>query len=203
MKHLVISAKKMIILAAVFLTGCASMPQMQSAMNEIDYFWGNTNQKVLNTDGVRMYSATKNEVLEAANAAAAKLGFKTSYYTDRINMVAQIPTPFTKEEYASIKKLEEPMMQAIAAKHVGKFTSNFFILSDKDFDIIADFSVSDHTTNPTVIEGKSLVAISFSLKFTGNAYGMIYGHNPPPEALRKGLKKYWDTFENELGKISD
>lgn len=187
----------------MFLTGCTSMAQMQSAMNEIDYFWGDANQKILNTDGARIYSATKSEVLKAANAAAVKLGFKTSYYTDRINMVAQIPTPFTKEEYASIKKVEETMMQAIAAKHVGKFTSNFFTLSDKDFNIIADFLVSDHTANQIVIEGKSLVAISFSLEFTGNAYGMIYGHNPPPEALRKGLKKYWDTFENELGKTSD
>lgn len=198
MKNLKNLAKIFPFLIAIFLTGCASMAQMQSAMNEIDYFWGNTNKKILKIDGVRLYSASQNEVIKVASATGTMLGFETYEFKDRVRMVAEIPTPFTMDEYESIKKVEEPMMQAIAAKHVGKFSSNFFILSDKDFDILVDLYVTDKTTYPIVPDGKVLVSVSLSLRYTGNPSGMIYGHNPPPEALKKWLKKYWDAFEKEL-----
>ena len=48
-------------------------------------------------------------------------------------------------------------------------------------------------------EDKSLVRVSFRIDPKEDIKGFLYGHNPPPESVRKGLEKWWKAFESNLG----
>lgn len=198
MRSITISIRLVLMLIILFLGGCASMEQMQRGINEIDRFWGESNKKIINAYGARLYAANKQDILRSSCAAARNLGFNSTVYANEVKLVAKIPSPFTADEYKKIKEVEEPMMQAIAAKEVGQFTSNFFYLSDKDFNIHGTLQATDHYDNPNVAEGKVLVSINFYLQYIGSTYGIVFGHNPPPEAVRRGLAKYWAALDKEL-----
>lgn len=49
------------------------------------------------------------------------------------------------------------------------------------------------------MNNKTLVQISFRIDPKEELKGFIYGHNPPPESVRKRLDKWWYVFESNLG----
>lgn len=180
----------------LLITGCVSMQQMQNGMNEIDSFWGEVNQGIISSGGFRLYSVEVTECWNAAKKTATQLGFTLT--EESINSIltarALTPTPFTVDEYKAIREIEEPMMQAIAANHVGKFYSNFFYLDDGGkFYVTAKVYIAPETNN------KSSVRVSFRIDPKEDIKGFVYGHNPPPESVRKGLEKWWKAFESNLG----
>lgn len=183
----------LLVSVSVLVTGCASQQQMQSAMNEIDAFWGEANQRIFLQQGIRTCPHPPAQCLRVAKYTASSLGFtvqqeSTSY--QQFTAAARTPKPFTDSEFQAIKKIEEPMMQAIAATHVGSFTSGFFYLESGSNDVILD---ARSFFNPTT--GQPMIQVEFRLKYRGPTTGIIYGKNPPPEAVRLGLKKWWLAFD--------
>ena len=86
-------------------------------------------------------------------------------------------------------------MQAIAANHVGKFYSNFYTLDESGkFYVTGKVNITSEK-----VKNKTLVQISFRVDPRDKIKGFVYGHNPPPESVRKGLEKWWDAFESNLG----
>ncbi len=180
----------------VLSAGCASMQQLQSGMDEIDSFWGETNAKILAERGMRVYSAEQTRCWDAAKKTANQMGFTITEEIANSGLLtakASAPLPFTDAEFKDIKKIEEPMMQAVAANHVGGFTSSFFILEPKHNDVIVKVHVTPEGSNSTRVQ------LTFQLDYKGPNIGVIVGHNPPPEAVRKGLDKWWSAYEKNLG----
>lgn len=182
-------------LLMILLSGCVSMEEFQNGMNEIDSSWGGINARILAAHGRKTYSTSISECIEAARNTATQLGFSI-IKEDSHSVIAQAltPAPFTKDEYKAIKNIEEPIMQAMAAHHVGKFYSRIFYLDEKGFFYI---TATINVTN-TEKDGYSLVQIDFSIEPKKEQKYFIYGKNPPPEAVRKGLEKWWITFDNNL-----
>lgn len=177
------------------ISGCISMQQMQSGIDEIDSFWGEVNQKILSANASRVYSNEIEQCMEAAKKTATQLGFTIIEESEGfLTIRALTPTPFTKDEYRAIKDIEEPMMQAMAANHVGKFYSAFFTLDDKGI-----FYITATVGMKKSFSDKTHVRIEFKLHPKKEPKGYIYGTNPPPESVRKGLDKWWNTFESNLG----
>lgn len=180
----------------VIISGCVSMQQMQNGMDEIDSFWGEVNHKIISSNGSRVYSKELDQCLDAARKTVIQLGFTIKEENNTsITAIALTPAPFTKDEYKAIKAIEEPMMQAIAANHVGKFYSNIYVL-DKGGEFYVTTKVN---ITPEKVKNKTLVQISFRIDPKEEIKGFIYGHNPPPESVRKGLDKLWNAFESNLG----
>jgi len=177
------------------VSGCVSMQQMQNGMNEIDAFWGEANQKIISSKGTRIYPNKAIDCWNAAKESAIQLGFTITEESNNSILTAQAltPTPFTVDEYKSIKTIEEPMMQAIAANHVGKFYSNFYYLDEG-----GEFYVTVKVQISPEADDKSSVRVAFRIDPKEDIKGFIYGHNPPPESVRKGLEKWWYVFENNL-----
>ncbi|PXX14771.1 hypothetical protein C8R27_11355 [Nitrosomonas ureae] len=171
------------------------MQQMQNGMNEIDAFWGEANQKIISSKGTRSYPNRTNDCWNAAKESAIQLGFTITEESKNSLLTAQAltPTPFTVDEYKAIKTIEEPMMQAIAANHVGKFYSNFYYLDEG-----GKFYVTVKVQITPEADDKSSVRVAFQIDPKEDIKGFIYGHNPPPESVRKGLEKWWYVFENNL-----
>lgn len=186
-----------ILLALIF--GCVNMQQMQNGMNEIDSFWGEVNHKILSSKGTRVFSCKTINCWNAAKDSAIQLGFKVIEESNNsiFTALALTPTPFTVDEYKAIRVIEEPMMQAIAANHVGKFYSNFYQLDNGgNFYIVARVQITP------MVNDKSSVQISFRIDPKEKSEGFIYGHNPPPESVRMGLEKWWNAFEKNLAQNS-
>ncbi|WP_107786605.1 hypothetical protein [Nitrosomonas ureae] len=193
MKYISILTFNVILL--VLISGCISMQQMQNGMNEIDAFWGEANQKIISSKGTRSYPNRTIDCWNAAKESAIQLGFTITEESKYSLLTAQAltPTPFTVDEYKAIKTIEEPMMQAIAANHVGKFYSNFYYLDEG-----GKFYVTVKVQITPEADDKSSVRVAFRIDPKEDIKGFIYGHNPPPESVRKGLEKWWYVFENNL-----
>ncbi len=84
-------------------------------------------------------------------------------------------------------------MQAMAANHVGQFTSGFFYLNSGQNEVLVDVTLNSQTQDATNVK------VDFRLRYIGKA-SLIYGDNPPPEAVRLGLKKWWGAFDSALAK---
>ncbi|AKH38457.1 MULTISPECIES: hypothetical protein [Nitrosomonas] len=185
----------LIVTLFILVAGCVSMQQMQSGMDEIDSFWGEVNKNILSSKGSRIYSADKPKCWDAAKKAITQLGFTVTEEDIYSKLIAKAPTPlpFTMDEYKNIRVIEEPMMQAIAANHVGKFYSNFYSLdSEGNFYITAIVSITSKELD------KTLVQLTFHIEPKKEVKGFVYGHNPPPESVKKGLDKWWNAFESHL-----
>jgi hypothetical protein len=185
------------VISLVLIAGCVSMQQMQDGMDEIDSFWSEANQKILSSKGSRIYSVGQVNCWDAAKKAIIQLGFTVTKEDIYSTLIAKAltPTPFTVDEYKAVRVIEEPMMQAIAANHVGKFYSNFYTLDPKgNFYVTATVNITPNEP------GKTLVQLSFRIDPKKEVKGFIYGHNPPPESVRKGLDKWWSVFESHLVK---
>ncbi len=183
------------LLIAVLIPSCVSMQQMQNGMNEIDSFWGEANQKIISSKGIRIYPNKAIDCLNAAKRTAIQLGFTVTEESNNSIITAQAltPTPFTADEYKAIIAVEEPMMQAIAANHVGKFYSNFYSLDEG-----GKFYITVRVHIAAEANDKSSVQVSFRIDPKEEIKNFVYGHNPPPESVRKGIEKWWYAFESNL-----
>lgn len=182
-----------LVVSILVLSGCATKMQFQAALNDIDNNWGQQDQKIIQANGSRIINSPINDAGFRFTDTAQTLGFsivqKQPYGQGQlITIQAKTPTPFTKEEYEQIAKVEEPMMQAMAARHVGGFTSNFFKLSSGKATTIVTANLQ-----PTK-DGKTLVSLNFRIDWPEDmksSSSFVLGTYPPPEAVRRALIKFW------------
>ena len=183
-----------ILLVVFFLPACLSLPKIQRGMDKLNDTWKKTNTDLLKTAGTREYKITKKVGLNAMVMAATELGFivdQMEYETGFITAKAPIPTPLTKEEWANLKKIEEPAMKAIVTNEVGSWTANVFILRDEGFDVILNVHMLERRDDLQI-------NLRFALDYTGPPRPIAGGQQPPPESVRLALAKVWDAFERSL-----
>lgn len=183
------------LMAGAFLSGCANLGQMQSALNDIDGFWGQSKRNILAEKGSKVLPVSISHAKRSVSEAARSMGFVLVRDSDSsLNFRARSPLPFTEDEYTKIRTVEEPIMQAMAANHVGGFTSSFFVLSSGDTDVLVDVRLEPKSQDAT------LVKLDFTLQWVKGRQqsGLLLGEHPPPEALRRGLDKFWDAVQRSL-----
>lgn len=184
------------LIAAGVLSGCASKLQFQAALNEVDSHWEEGNKRLIAQDGYRTCFSDRKKCFDASVSSLKALGFEVigAYeVTGKISGMASAPKPFTNEEWLEIRKVEEPMMQAMAAPHVGTLTSRMLALSSDKSWVFIYVDISSDANNPRV-------KVNFTTKHKNPTPGLVMGNHPPSEAVRQGLKKWWSTFDAELKK---
>ena len=85
-------------------------------------------------------------------------------------------------------------MQAMASNHVGGLTSSFFVLTSNDTNTV--LYVRFETGGPIT----TLVHLDFALEWLEGRQqaGLLLGENPPPEAVRRGVDKVWNSISDKL-----
>lgn len=186
-------ARRMIValVAALLATGCADPGALQRAVDRVDSSWSVANTDLKKTAGVRFYRLPKKRAFQAMLITLNELGYvvqNLSYETGFIVAQAPIPTPLTKDEWAAVKRVEEPRMQLIAAQEVGRSTAGMFKLYDTNFETVV---------NVVMLERARDIRISFGflMRYTGPRTLVAYRQQPPPEAVKYALRKAWDHFE--------
>lgn len=198
------------ILIVIFLflstVGCASMQQLQGAMYDINSFWGTTNTKYVDKYGSKQYDIPKEDCEEILLDVFADLGMvNTATYSNSVPVrhVFRSPAPgiLTEAEFDEVKRVEEPMMQAIAAKKVGDFTSGMFYLTTDDFEIIIYAEVGNGSENLQLDDNTSKVSLDFKMEYMKPDKYNLYGDQPPPEAVKLSLQKIWEILDGRVKQI--
>ena len=199
--------KKIILLILIFviansLLGCASMNELRRGMNAIDSFWGETNKKYLNKYGERTYTIDIGTSVSAMNAVmtAFNINIVNEYRSSNKEIIIKYKgtssSVLSKDEFQKVKKVEEPMMQSIAATEVGNFTSNFFLLTNgDDFNIVIKVNFKEVNFNTRIY-------FDFEMHPKKEDTYDLYGDNPPPESVKIALDKAWSAFEGQVKKIT-
>ncbi len=195
------------------LIGCASMDQLRRGLNAVDSFWGETNEKYLSKYGERTYSIDINTAVSAMHKAINDISDLSLDDEHRISKTESyiiykgiVSTILSKEEFKKLKKVEEPMMQAIAANEVGDFTSHFLVLTHGDnFNIIVKITFKELDTNFSISKNlRPNTHIKFNFKMYPNKEDKhgLYGENPPPEGVKIALVKVWNSFDDQIKNIT-
>ena len=186
-------ARKLIgaLVAGLLAAACADQGAMQRAVDRVDSSWGIANTDLKKTAGVRIYQLPKKRAFQAMLITLNEIGYvvqNLSYETGFIVARAPIPTPLSRDEWAAVKKVEEPRMQRIAAEVVGPASAGLFKLHDGNFETVV---------NVVMLERARDIRISFGFQmlYTGPPTRLAYRQQPPPEAVKYAMRKTWDHFE--------
>lgn len=175
----------------IILSGCVDLEAAQRALDRIDSTWDVDNKKLLKTAGVRNYDISKKEAFQAMVITLTELGFivkNQDLDSGFVYASAPIPTPLTKDEWAQVKTTEEPRMQEIATQEAGSMVGSMFVLSDTNFDTLVNALLLERTSGVQI-------TMNFQMEYTGPKSLVGYGHQPPPEAVKFGIQKFWDHYE--------
>ena len=179
---------------SVVLGACVSDSQYNRAITDLDAQWKAENVKILEEFGHRTYQTTKHDAFAAALRAGRRLNMLIEEQDRPSGFVfasASAPTPLTKDEWANVQEIETPKMREILGESLG-LLSVFANL---------DYSGKDVLVNVFLTERDEGVEVSVAVKLRNNKAksDLIRRMEPPPTAVRLGLRKFFSAFEEELG----
>ncbi len=179
------------------LAGCVSDSEYNSAIMRLDSEWKAANDLTLRTMGRRIVALSRPQALLAARGATQKLGMlveKENVETGFLLVTAAAPTPLTAAEWAEVQAADTSKMRSVIADEVG-LASWFATLDPSAKDVLA---------NVLVKEKREGVEVSIGLRLRNKRVvkGRIRRSQPPPTALRIGLRKFWSAFDEELRDMS-
>lgn len=181
----------------IFLAGCVSDAEYNSAIMRLDSEWKTANEQTLHTKGRRIVTLSRADALLAARGASRKLGMlveKENVETGFLLVTAAAPTPLSRSEWKEVQSADTAKMKSVIAKDVG-LASWFATLDPSAKDVLANVLVTEKR------EGVE-VSIGIRLRNKRVVTGRIRRSEPPPTALRIGLRKFWSAFDDELGAMS-
>ncbi len=175
------------------LAGCVSDASYNSAIMRLDSEWKAANEQTLRTMGRRTVALSRTQALLVARSATQKLGMlveEENAETGFLLVTAAAPTPLTAAEWAEVQAADTSEMQSVIAREVG-LASWFATLDPSAKDVLANVLVTEKRDGAEV-------SIGLRLRNKRVVAGRVRRSQPPPTALRIGLRKFWAAFENEL-----
>jgi hypothetical protein len=167
----------------ILVSGCTSY--LQNIINKLDEGWAATNSKLAQELGTRYYKMDKAKAQRAMLVALSNLGLlveQESTTTGFINARGNAPLPLTQQEWARVVAIELPNARAITG-------SSLIELNAKNREVVINSFILER--------GNDLqINLRMRLKYTGTPpEGLAIGDQPPPEAMRIGIRKVFDEFE--------
>jgi hypothetical protein len=170
---------------------------LNKAVLELESEWKAENDRFLETEGRRFYKATKQQGFAAAQLAAARIGMvveKQDYSTGFLFVTSPAPVPLTMQEWTVVQETDTKQMRSIVGEQVGIF-SWWVTLDPSGKDVLSNVFVKD-------TEGGIDVSVSLRLRFRSATTDKLRRMQPPPSAVRIGVKKFWTAFDGELSAIT-
>jgi gag-polyprotein putative aspartyl protease len=175
------------------LTGCVTTNDLQVSVNELDAAYRAENDKLFADIGTRVINGvTQKDAYSVAISTAHSLGFAVDEQnpgSGEIAASAPGPTPLTAIEWAHVADVETPRAQSVLVNHIGLL--GYFGSFDADgTDVLAHVSVSE-------VIGGAEIRVTIGVH-RPTSYGVEYGSQAPPSAVKLGIEKFWTTFEQKL-----
>jgi hypothetical protein len=181
----------------LLITACGFFTASHNrAILKLDSAWLQSNIKILESDGRRVFKATKQQAFEAAQLTVRRLGMvveEQNYETGFLLATAPAPIPLTMSEWAEVQAQDTSEFRTIIADELG--TLNLFATLDPSGkDVLGNVFISEK-------EGKVEVSIGLRLRSTKTTTEKVKRLQAPPTAVRMGIRKFWNTFEGELSSV--
>ena len=188
------------IMIVVFLllavTACISDKSYNRALLKLEGAWKEKNDHTLESDGHRLYKATKQQGFMAAQLTASRLGMvveEQSYETGFMLVTATAPVPLTMSEWELVQESDTKEMRSILTDQLGVM-GRWATLDPSNKDVLANVFVTE--------KGEEIeVSVGLRLRAKTRTSSKKIRLQPPPTAVRIGVSKFWTTFEKELGSI--
>lgn len=180
--------------AVLLLAGCVTASQHNMAIANIDAYWKEKNDKVVATEGRRIVQATQREAFIAAQRAAQRLGMiveDQDRATGFLLASSVAPTPLTQDEWKIVQENDTDEMRKVVGETIGA-ASWFVDLDPTGKEVLANVLVNE------AAEGTE-VSLAIRLRSTRATVDRDRRLQPPPTAMRIGLEKFWQVFEEEIG----
>jgi Caspase domain len=183
---------------SLVLVACVSNKQYNRAILQLESAWKEANDRILESEGRRFFKATKRQGFVAMQLAVRRLGMvieQQSYETGFLLVTAPAPVPLTMSDWAVVQKSDTQEMRSIIAEEVG--IASWFVTLDP--------SAKDVLANVFITEKEEGVEISIGMRLRNKKVEADRSRRmqPPPSAVRMGLRKLWSALEQELGSVID
>jgi hypothetical protein len=185
-----------VILLMLVMAACVSSKQYNQAILQLESAWKETNKRTLESEGRKLFKATKQQGFTAAQLSVRRLGMvveQQNYETGFLLVTAPAPVPLTMSDWEEVQKSDTKKMRSIIAEQVG-YVSWFVTLDPSAKDVLANIFITEQGEN---IE----VSIGLRLRNKKAEASRVRRMEPPPTAVRMGLRKLWSVFEQELGPV--
>jgi hypothetical protein len=164
------------------------------AAADLEEKWKVDNDRTLESEGRRFFNNTKQEGFMAAQLAVSRLGMvveKQSYETGFLFVTAPAPIPLTKSEWQVVQENETQNMRKVLAKKLGVY-SWWATLDPTGKEVLVNVFVAE--------KDKGIdVSVGLRLRIKSSTTDKLKRMQPPPTAVRIGIRKFWSEFEKELG----
>ena len=181
-------------LALAALSGCATDARIKSAIEEVNREFKTQYEEILSTQGTREFRAPAAETFPAVQAALTRLGMRLESRDAELGYLgfaAPAPTPLNDEEWQMVAKADLPMMQNLAARHIG-LPAYFISFEPQGLEIVINATI--------IAEGRrSEVSLTTRMRqVKPPPSGMPRRDYAPPTGVRIALEKIWAEIEREL-----
>jgi hypothetical protein len=182
-----------IIYLMLVLVACVTSKQYNQAILQLESKWKETNNLTLESEGRRLFKATKHQGIMAMQSSTVRLGMvieQQNYETGFLFVTAPAPVPLTMSDWAIVQESDTREMRSIISEEVG--IASWFVTLDP--------SAKDVLANVFITEKGDDVEVSIGLRLQNRKAGSKRARRmePPPTAVRMGLQKLWTVFEEEL-----
>ena len=184
----------LILSLALLAAACVPKSQLNKAVLNLESTWKAENDNFLQKEGRRFFKASKRQGFTAAQLAAAQLGMiveQQDYDTGFIFVTSPAPVPLTVEEWAMVQETDTKEMRSIVAEQVGIY-SWWVTLDPSGKDVLSNVFIKEE-------DGGINVSIALRLRVRSATTDKLRRMQPPPSAVRIGVKKFWAAYEELAG----
>ena len=182
------------LILVLVVAACVTDKYMSHAVADLEAKWKEENDRILESEGRRFFNNTKKQGFMAAQLAARRLGMvveEQSYETGFLFVTGPAPMPLTMSEWEIVQKTETPGMRKVLAKKLGIY-SWWATLEPTGKEVLVNIFIAEK-------EGGIEVSAGLRLRIKKSTTDKLRRMQPPPTAIRIGLRKFWSEFEKELG----
>jgi hypothetical protein len=180
----------------LLLLGCPpSQERVRPAIEEVNQEFKTRYEAILAEKGTRIFSVKPAAAFLGTRTAIFGLGMRLESQDPDLgylSFAAPAPTPLNLEEWKRVAQADLPLMQSIAARHIG-LPAYLITFEPEGLEIVINATVLPHASGSEI----SLTARMRQVKPPPS--GMPRREYAPPTGVHMAIDKLWARIEKQLG----
>jgi hypothetical protein len=175
-------------------SGCVTPDQARPAIEEVNQEFKTQYERILAEKGTRLFPVKPAEAFLGARSALFQLGLRLESQDPDLgylSFAAPAPTPLNLDEWRRVAQADLPLMQSIAARHIG-LPAYLITFEPEGLEIVI---------NATVLQAAAGSEISLTARMRQvkpPPSGMPRREYAPPTGVHMAIDKMWAKIEQEL-----
>lgn len=175
--------------------GCPTPERVRPAIEEVNQEFKAQYERILAQKGTRLFAAKPADAFLGTRAAIFELGMRLESQDPDLGFLsfaAPAPTPLNLAEWKKVAEADLPLMQSIAARHIG-LPAYLITFEPEGLEIVINATVLPAAAGSEI----SLTARMRQVKPPPS--GMPRREYAPPTGVHMAIDKLWGKIEAKLG----